>query len=597
MKRVGVTRAGVRSTDTADSELASRGDTKMCGIIGMIRKHAFTSKDVLTRLQRLEYRGYDSYGYWNGKTLTRHTGRIVVTDDGQPTNCAISHTRWATHGPVTEENAHPHRAGAVTIVHNGIIENWRALRRELEAAGAHFRSDTDSEVLAHFIQHHLAAGAGMPDILRRVCDEFTGTFAALVMVAGDDALYALKRDSPLALGVLPDGFILASDIYGFSDVTQRALFFENDEYAVITPEAYTIFHKGTTVSRPPRGFHWTTQRETKQSFPHFMLKEIHEAPSAAARLISSLAGDQRDAFERLVDAVRSASKVVFTAAGTAYHASLLGASLLHQCGLQAQAVIASEFETFVTLDENTLVIAVSQSGETMDVIEALKYARARGATLAAIVNVPYSTIERLASLSLSIRAGQEVAVASTKAFTNQALLLLALAGSFGHQQDVQSIPEKLRLVLDLEPKIRSLAATLHQHHDLYVLGRRLGYPVAREIALKIKEVSYLHAEGMMGGELKHGTIALISEGTPVLSLIYDDDTRMRGNTQEVRARGAKVVVIGTRPGADLLVPAANEAEFMLLVATVGQLLAYYIARERGLPIDKPRNLAKSVTVL
>lgn len=571
--------------------------SRLCGIIGIISQEPFTSQEVLSRLKKLEYRGYDSWGYWNGKTLTRKTGKIAVFDDKEPVTAAMAHTRWATHGGVTEANAHPHRAGDVTIVHNGIIENWQELRHDLEAAGATFRSETDSEVIAHLVRRLRTQHESMENVLAALTEAVQGTFATLIMVDGDPHLYAAKRDSPLALGVCDGRMILASDIYAFSDATQRAIFFENDEYAIVSATGYRFFKHGAPVAKEPHTFTWAAMEEDKREHAHFMLKEIDEEPAALARLIASLTGEQRADYGKLVALIRGAQKVVFTAAGTAYHASLLGASFLHQQGVDAQAIIASEFENFITVDEGTLVIAVSQSGETMDVIEALKYSKERGATLAAIVNVPYSTIERMSALSLQILAGQEVAVASTKAFTNQAAVMLALAQSFGYANGLAALPEKLGTVLALEPAVRALAKRLSPQRDLYVLGRKLGYPVAREFALKIKEISYIHAEGMMGGELKHGTIALIEQGVPVVALVYDGDPKMRSNAQEVRARGADVITVGTREEDDFTLPAASEAEFAVLAATLGQLLAYHLAKELGRPIDKPRNLAKSVTVL
>ncbi len=570
----------------------------MCGIIGIVSEQPFTSKEVLSRLKKLEYRGYDSWGLWNGETLVKQTGKIEIFDDAKPVSLAISHTRWATHGGVTVENSHPHRAGNVTIVHNGIIENWKELKADLEKSGARFSSETDSELIAHFIQQRLAAAAPMKDVLKELVTTLEGTFAALIMVDGDTNLYAAKRDSPLALGICEGRLIVASDLYAFSDATDRALFFENDEYAVITPTSYAFYDaNGERVEKEVRTFTWNVAEETKESYEHFMLKEIQEEPVACQRIVTSLNGEQRSPFARVVAAIRTSSKIVFTAAGTAYHASLLGASFLHAQGVNAQAIIASEFENFVTVDDETLVIAVSQSGETMDVIEALKYALDCGATVMSIVNVPYSTIERMSSLSLQILAGPEVAVASTKAFTNQATVMLALAQAFGHKNGLDKLPQKLAKVLKLEPELEKLAQELHKKDDLYIIGRKLGYPVAREVALKIKEVSYVHAEGMMAGELKHGTIALIEKGTPVLSLVFNDDHKMRGSTQEVTARGARTIVIGNTPGDDIQLDAKSEAEFAILAATVGQILAYHLAKARGCPIDKPRNLAKCVSVL
>lgn len=566
----------------------------MCGIIGIASTESFTSKELLSRLKKLEYRGYDSFGYWNGKTLDRRTGKIIVADDGERTNAAISHTRWATHGGVTQNNAHPHRFGSVTIVHNGIIENYKELKAKINEV---FSSETDSELIAHFVNKKLKSHT-IKEILQDLIEEIEGTFATLIMIDGDDNIYAAKRDSPLALGICEERLILASDIYAFSDTTNKAIFFDNDEFAIITPKEYSFYDKtGNSLQKQPQTFEWESIEKDKQDFAHFMLKEIHESPIVSARLLTSLKTIQKDKLHDLINLMKQSKKIVFTACGTAYHAALLGASFLHQQGLNAQAIISSEFENFITVDKDTLVIAVSQSGETMDVIESLKYSLANGATIASIVNVPYSSIERMSSLSLQILAGQEVAVASTKAFVNQCTMIMAIAEEFGYPGKITHLPNKLKELLLQEDLMKKISFDLHRQNDLYILGRKWGYPIAREIALKIKEVSYVHAEGMMGGELKHGTIALIENGTPVISLIYDGDHKMRASTQEVAARGAKTIVIGTQADDDIVLPTKNEAEFSILAGVVGQLLAYYIALERGLPIDKPRNLAKSVTVL
>ena len=275
--------------------------------------------------------------------------------------------------------------------------------------------------------------------------------------------------------------------------------------------------------------------------------------------------------------MKESRKVTFVASGTSYHASLLGVYYLHKCGVEAQTIIASEFEHFVGVDRNTLVVAISQSGETMDVIEALKYAKKNRAKIASIVNVPYSTVQRMSEISLNIVAGQEICVAATKSFVNQVTLMLSIAREFGFRINTSNIPGKIEKIFRQKDKIEKMAKELNRHNDIYVLGRGLSYPVAREIALKIKEISYMHAEGMMGGELKHGTIALIEKGTPVIGLISNKDYDMLSNIKEVEARGAHEIKI------------TNET-------IVGQLLTYYVAKERGLPIDKPRNLAKSVTV-
>lgn len=574
----------------------------MCGIVGIVSKTPYPSRVLLERLKRLEYRGYDSFGLFDGKTLYRRVGGITTGVAGR-TAAGIAHTRWATHGGVSERNAHPHLScdGRVAVVHNGIIENYEELRRGLLRKGHRFASETDSEVIAHLLEDALGRGP-VEAALARLFKELKGTFALLAMVRGRDEVFALKRDSPLVLGAAEGRTVLASDIYAFSDWTDRAVFFENEEMAAVGPSGARFFDAtGRPVRKPARTFRWEQDRGSRRTAGHFMLKEILEEPAAVGRLLFSLGHDQKAAFDRLVRLIRRTRKVIFASCGTSYHATLLGAYYLHRTGREVQTLIASEFRHFAKVDRETLVIAVSQSGETMDVIDALKYARADGGRIAAIVNVPHSTIQRLSELSLNILAGPEVCVASTKAFVNQAVLLLALARAFGFPIRLETIPDRLRAVFRQRARLRAMAGRIARSRDVYIIGRGLTYPVARETALKVKETSYIHAEGMMGGELKHGTIALIEKGTPVLSLINAGDPDIVSNTKEVEARGAEIFVLTNHPtlGGDrnaVHLKTANDGKFGILAAAAGQLIAYYAAAALGRPIDKPRNLAKSVTV-
>ena len=425
--------------------------------------------------------------------------------------------------------------------------------------------------------------------------DIDGTFAILVIKHDENNMYALRRDSPLVLGVSQE-HVIASDLYTFSDKTKKAVFFENDEFAIISKEKYQFYDRtGKEVKKKVHEFVWEQEESKQQQYEHFMMKEIMEQPAVVKRLLLSLKTDQKDNFEKLLKLIKESHKIVFVASGTSYHATLLGAYYLHQCEIEAQTLIASEFEHFASIEEDTLVIALSQSGETMDVIDALKYAKSKKAKIVAVVNVPYSTVQRMSDLSINILAGQEVCVAATKSFVNQVTLLLSIAQHFGFDVSLDELPEKIISVFKRAPLIEKIAKELAPTRDIYVLGRGLSYPVAREIALKIKEISYIHAEGMMGGELKHGTIALIEEGTPVISLVCNHDQAMLSNVKEVEARGAKAIIIGTEMG-DIVVPTNNDGTFGILATVVGQLLTYYIAKEKGLPIDKPRNLAKCVSV-
>jgi glucosamine--fructose-6-phosphate aminotransferase (isomerizing) len=574
----------------------------MCGIVGIASRRGFPTSLLLGRLKRLEYRGYDSFGYYDGRDLKKSVGSIAV--DGRTlTRTGISHTRWATHGGVTKANAHPHAScdGSVVVVHNGIIENFEALKKSLVRKGHRFASETDSEVISHFFEEGLKTKP-----VERVIVDFLrdaqGTFAVLLMIRGRDEIYAIKRDSPLVLGVANGMNIVASDIYAFSDLTSTAGFFENDEFAVVRDDGYRFFdRRGRAIDKPLRKFSWQQESSSRKSYKHYMMKEILEEPEAVDRMLFSLAHDQKPAFDRLVHLVRRSKKIIFASCGTSYHASLLGAYFLHRVGVENQTLIASEFRHFANVDRDSLIIAISQSGETMDVIDALNYARECGGRVASLVNVPYSTIQRMSDLSLNLLAGQEVCVASTKAFVSQSAFMLRLAQEFGFRVNLANLADRIRGLLRKREEIRAIAESVAGSRDIYIIGRGLTYPVAREIALKIKEISYIHAEGMMGGELKHGTIALIEKGTPVISLINNSDPDIISNTKEVEARGAQAIAITNnpdfrgRPGA-ITIKTDNDGKFGVLAAVAGQLIAYYAADKLGRPIDKPRNLAKSVTV-
>lgn len=574
----------------------------MCGIIGIASKKEFASSFLLERLKRLEYRGYDSYGYYDASELKKNIGEIAVVGE-KKISLGMAHTRWATHGGVTVENAHPHLScdSNICVVHNGIIENFEEIKKEMIEKGHKFASQTDSEVVAHYFEE----GLKKKDVKRVIIDFFShakGTFAILLMIKGKDEIYALKKDSPLVLGICNEMNLLASDIYGFSDLTDKAIFFENDEFAIVKKDGYKFFNKkGKEIKKPIKKFVWKQEESQKNQYKHYMLKEIEEEPSVVQRMLFSLENEQKEAFGKLLSLIKKSKKIIFASCGTSYHASLLGAYYLHSIGIESQTLIASEFRHYANVDDKTLVIAISQSGETMDVIDALKYAKKNKAKIASIVNVPFSTIQRMSELSLNILAGQEVCVASTKAFVNQATILLKIAQAFGYKVNLNNMADKIKGLLEKKEEIKKIAEEIADSKDAYIIGRGLTYPVARETALKIKEISYIHAEGMMGGELKHGTIALIEKGTPVISLINNNDADILSNTKEVEARGAKVIVITNNPELgkkenSIYVDTDNDGKFGILAAMIGQLIAYYAADKLGRPIDKPRNLAKSVTV-
>jgi glutamine---fructose-6-phosphate transaminase (isomerizing) len=583
----------------------------MCGIVGIIQKKPFSVRErLLKTLQRLEYRGYDSVGFATKEgTVKKQIGEIGAfiqnLERDYETNLGIAHTRWATHGGVTQLNAHPHfnNDPHIFVVHNGIIENSNEIKAELQKKGVVFLSQTDSEVIPHFIDDQKKAGKSTVEAIQALMQRIEGTFAILIFEKDTDTLYALKRDSPLALGIADEGYILGSDIYAFSDQTNKAIFFDDDEFAIITADSYTFYNEnGEEIQKKIQEFEWTQKEESKEEYDHFMMKEIKEQPYVAKRLLDSFETTQKDKLNKFIILLKEYKKIVFVASGTSYHASLVGCILLNKLGYQARANIASEVETFLKFDNETLVIAISQSGETMDVITPLKNAKAVGAKIASIVNVPHSTIQRLSDISLEVLAGQEVCVASTKAYTNQIVTLLKIAQMLGHNgMKITKIPDRIEETIDsTEEQIKKIAKEIQDKRDIFVLGRAISYPMAREIALKFKEVAYVHAEGMMGGELKHGTIALIEQGTPVISLIPNNDPAIRSSTKEVEARGAAVIAITNTDlqngYTELRVPASDDAEFAIYCCIVGHLLSYYVALLKGCSIDKPKNLAKVCTV-
>ena len=570
----------------------------MCGIIGIISKKEFTLKEAFQRLKRVEYRGYDSFGYFDGEVLIKETGHVKIPEIEKKANVAILHTRWSTHGKVSKENAHPHFScdNKIAIVHNGIIKNYEEIKDELIKLGHKFTSETDSEIIAHYFEEKLKDKA-INDVCVDFINEVKGEFAIALMFAGHKNIYALRRDSPLVLGLCDDGYILASDLFAFSNKTDKAIFFENDEFAIIENNKYQFFNReGNEIEKEIKTFVWNQEESEKGQYEHYMMKEIMEEPIVVNRLLFSIENEQKEDFGKLVGLIRKQKKIVFVAAGTSYHAALLGVYYLHKCGVEAQALIASEFEHFAFLDENSLVIAITQSGETMDVIEALKYTKSRKAKIASIVNVPYSIIQRMSDISFNIMAGQEICVAATKSFVNQVTLLLRIAQEFGFKINLNNLSEKISLLLSQKEEIKKIAEEICHNNDIYVLGRGLSYPVAREVALKIKEISYIHAEGMMGGELKHGTLALIEQGTPVIALISNKDYDMLSNVREAETRGGKIIKVANKFEGDININTSNDGKFGILATIFGQLLTYYIALKKELPIDKPRSLAKSVTV-
>ncbi|MFJ9259303.1 glutamine--fructose-6-phosphate transaminase (isomerizing) [Streptomyces bacillaris] len=614
----------------------------MCGIVGYVGDQS--AQDVVVAgLKRLEYRGYDSAGVAvladGGLAAAKKAGKLVnlekeLGDRPLPAGrTGIGHTRWATHGAPTDANAHPHldNAGRVAVVHNGIIENFAALRRELTGRGHTLESETDTEVVAHLLAEAFSAGGDLADAMRQVCRRLEGAFT-LVAVHADqpDVVVGARRNSPLVVGVGQDEWFLASDVAAFIAHTRSAIELGQDQVVELSREGVTV----TGFDGAPadvREYHvdWDASAAEKGGYASFMLKEIADQPQAVAdTLLGRVDGEGSLTLDevRIPDAeLREVDKVVIVACGTAFHAGMIAKyAIEHWTRLPCETELASEFRyRDPILDQRTLVIAISQSGETMDTLMALRHAREQGAKVLAICNTNGSTIPRESDAVLYTHAGPEVAVASTKAFLTQlvacylvALYLGQLRGTkWGDEirtvvRQLSAISAEVESVLTTMEPVRALARSLAHHDTVLFLGRHVGYPVALEGALKLKELAYMHAEGFAAGELKHGPIALIEEGLPVVVIVPSPRGRsvlhdkIVSNIQEIRARGALTVVVAEEgdeavvPYADHLITVpATPTLLQPLVATVPlQVFACELATARGNEVDQPRNLAKSVTV-
>ncbi len=608
----------------------------MCGLMGYIGERPATPI-LLDGLRRLEYRGYDSAGiaviengHINVRKAAGKISRLAELVEQSPVGGAvgIGHTRWATHGHPSDENAHPHAdcRGRVVVIHNGIIENFLPLKEELSLRGHHFQSDTDTEVFAHLIEE--VYRGDLAAAVEQAVARARGAYALVVLSADEpDKIVAIRRISPLIVGLGQGETLLASDIPALLPHTRDVLVIEDGEMAVITRDRTSIYRLGgDRVSREPMRITWDPESAEKGGFAHFMLKEIHEQPRALQEtMMGRLPSDREVALDGVglrSDFVRALEKVWLVACGTAYHAGLVGRIALGRLArLPAEADLASEFRYGEPLaGERTLCVAISQSGETADTLAAAREAHARGARTLAVANVVGSTLAREADDVLYTRAGPEVAVCSTKAYLTQLAALVMLAVHLGRVrgalsrervaaliQGLRTLPAHAQAALDLEPEIVKLAERLYTAEDAFFIGRGVDYPVAMEGSLKLKEISYIHSEALAGGELKHGTLALVIPGVLVLALATQPHLveKTVSNIQQVRARGAEVIGVATEETAAalgphvhslLVIPATDPLLAPVLTAIPLQLFAYHVARLRGNDVDQPRNLAKSVTV-
>ena len=604
----------------------------MCGIIGIVGKEPVAWR-LVDSLRRLEYRGYDSAGvagHVGGKLVRRRAvGKLraleeVLTAEAMGGTVGIGHVRWATHGAPNEVNAHPQQAGRVSLVHNGIIENFAELKAELLGKGRTFASETDTEVVAQLIDQNLTDGMAPLPAFKAALDRLKGAYALGVLIEGEERLVmGARRGSPLVVGYGDGEMFIGSDALAVGPFTNRVAYLEEGDYVAIDDASARIFDAdGLPAERGVRVIPASAALVEKGNYRHFMEKEIHEQPDSCQHTLSAYvdAVAQRAAPPGEVD-FAAIERIQIVGCGTAFYAGLIGKYLFEKiAGLPVDAEVSSEFRyREPAIRPATLALAISQSGETADTLAALRWAKAGGLTTAAIVNAHQSTMARESDVFWPTHAGPEIGVASTKAFTAQVSVLSALAvaaaaargriDALEEARLVQVLMEAPRLIsesLRLEDQIREVAHELARARDVLYLGRGTMYPMALEGALKLKEISYIHAEGYAGGELKHGPIALIEEGTPVIVIAPSDDLfeKMLSNMAEVSARGARVIMITDSEGAKhapasvrvITAPDADPLIAPLVFAGPIQLLAYFTAVQKGADVDQPRNLAKSVTV-
>lgn len=607
----------------------------MCGIVGYTGEQQ-AAPILLDGLGKLEYRGYDSAGVAivNNQEICvcKSTGRISVLREKSsnggdlPGTVGIGHTRWATHGAPTDANAHPHMSndGKFAVVHNGIIENYISLREELTEKGYRFASETDTEVIVHLIEMYY--NGDLKSAVIKTASRLHGSWALGVVSTSDEhRIFVAREQSPLIIGVGVGENYFASDITALIPYTRNVIYLDDGEFAEITPDKVTVFNfMGSVVAKSLSHVSWDVKAAEKGGYEHFMLKEIMEQPGAVKETIMSRIHDDEinlEGFDLSKEELQNINKIIITACGSAYYAGCAGKYVIERlCKIPVSVELASELRySDPIIDEHTLLIILSQSGETADTLAAMKECKRQGAKTLAIVNVVGSTIAKTADHVLYTWAGPEIAVATTKGYTTQLSLLYLLALHISKKTDrvssseytrliskLQSIPKLIQTTIDMNSGICSLAQKYYKANSVFFIGRNSDYAIALEGALKMKEISYIHAEAYAAGELKHGTIALIDVGTPVIALACNEKLKEKtiSNIVEVKARGAKVVAvafsgdskIATTADDIISIPQSEEMFAPILEIIPLQLLAYYTAKLNGCDIDKPKNLAKSVTV-
>jgi len=581
----------------------------MCGIIGVLCKNSNAGKIAYEGLKRLDYRGYDSWGLAvknDGLLIYKRTGKITKLPKKMfYGSCAIGHTRWATHGKISVRNAHPHisQNGKIAVVHNGVIENFQELRDFLAKKGFSFSTETDTEVIPMLIELYLSRNLCFREAVRKALLHLKGSYAIVAISELHNSLIGARRGSPLVAGFANDAFLLASDMQAIAPYATKAMFLEDSELIEFNRKAkvYDI-ETGKRINKPVKKIDLKLHSADKRGFEHYMLKEIYEQEQA----IKNASLQSNALIEKVTKLIKQAEKVFIIGCGTSMHAAMFGSYFFASiASIQANAILASEFQNFLNLvNKRTVVIALSQSGETADILEAVKSAKEKGASVIGIVNVVGSSLTRLADATIMMNAGPEICVLATKSYLAQLSVLYLLANSLikKHEQAKKELSEAARLVPTIiktnESKAKRLAKKLKNAKSIFIIGKRESAVTALEAALKIKEVSYIHAEGFASAELKHGTIALIEKNVPVIAFASDASDESITNAIEAKSRGGFIIGVSSEKAKcfDYFFAIPKSKLFSILSIIPIQLLAYYLALSRNLDPDKPRNLAKSVTV-
>ena len=596
----------------------------MCGIVGYVGKKNCIPI-LIDGLKNLEYRGYDSAGIAflndNQINIIKKQGRLInlekEIDNKYYSNLGIGHTRWATHGVANKINAHPHNVGDITLIHNGIIENYEGLRDELINHGYQIDTENDTKIACAYIDYLYKSNHDMLKTLSMLKEKFKGSYALGILVNGSDKLYAIRKDSPLIIGVSNDGNYIASDVFAILNETNKYIVLDNNE-VVILDNKINVYNDGVLVDKKILTFNHKANEITKNGYSHFMLKEIHEQDNLAKKLIDMYL-ENKDTIINKMPCFDKYEKIDIVACGSAYHAGMIGKSLIEEYGdIPVSVNLASEYRyKKLFLNDKTLVIAISQSGETADTLASVNIAKQNHADTLGIVNVVGSSIARVCDNVLYTNAGPEIAVATTKAYSMQVLMLSLIALNIGISKNLidkvkldyiinnyRLLPSKINEVIN--KNYSDIAKQIYNKNDIFFIGRNVDYALAMEGSLKLKEISYLHAESYAAGELKHGTISLIEKGTPVIAIVTDDKIYEKtiSNIKEVKARGANVILItndkldvnGDFYDSKIVVNNLHKLINSLITIIPLQLIAYEVAKMKNLDIDKPRNLAKSVTV-